>query len=144
MIEYPANSIGYQKEAFNSFSAEFLIEEKCNSWFVSLTHPSVPGCPSCKTKITDSTTLKNFAVLKRCQCKSCNHWFTAKTGTILQDSKISVTEFYLLCLLLEWKIPTAEIAHIIKTSQSTVNLWQKKMIYFRKQNKKGENNDDSN
>ncbi|KAF0146161.1 MAG: hypothetical protein FD156_188 [Nitrospirae bacterium] len=130
-LEYTAKIISFPNSALNSFSADFLNEADCNSWFISLAHPADPSCPKCKTKITDNITLKNFLSLKRCTCKNCKLWFTAKTGTILQDSKISVREFYLLSLLLSLKIPTSEISRILKTTQGTVNLWQKKIDLFK-------------
>ena len=131
MLKHPAKSISYPEMALSSFSAEFLSEEICNSWFITLAHPAGWRCMSCGEKITDIITLKNFVSLKRCHCKSCNHWFTAKTGTILQDSKITVKEFYLLSLLLGLKVPAAEISGILKISQGTVNLWQKKIDFFK-------------
>ena len=130
-LEYTAKTMSYPERALNSFSAEFISEAACNSWFTSLAYPAGPHCPCCGKKITDGSTLKNFSLLKRCICKSCNHWFTAKSGTILQDSKISVREFFLLSLLLGLKIPAVEISHILKISQGTVNLWQKKINLFK-------------
>ena len=129
-LEYTAKTMSYPERALNSFSAEFINEAACNSWFISLAHPAGPHCPSCGNKITDSGTLKNFSSLKRCVCKSCNHWFTAKSSSILRDSKISVREFYLLSLLLGLKVPASEISGILKISQGTMNLWQRKINLF--------------
>lgn len=128
MVESSAKSMSYLKEAIKTFSAEFLDDALCNYWFISLSHPSGPRCPKCGKEIIDNTTLKNFNTLKRCNCKFCNHSFTAKSKTILpQGSKLSVREFFLLSLLLGFGIEIKEIARILKIHPVTVNLWQKKI-----------------
>lgn len=120
---------------FNAFSADVLKcldAQSCTDIVLSYLHPNGPACPSCGQPVTEHSQRCRFWGLKRIACKSCNTFFTAKSGTILQNSQFDTAEIFVLAVLLEFAKILKEgnsdklIAEILKIDPETVRLWRKK------------------
>ena len=68
-------------------------DQKANDWFVSKRWPNGIECPYC-----DSDNISNRKSKRQTpqyHCKTCGKNFTVKTGTIMHDSKIGLSEWAL-------------------------------------------------
>ena len=105
------------------FGADDLAWSEVCRWWVQHLHPGGPACPACSTHVTDDARLSRFREFAEIRCPACGKRFTAKTGTILDGSKLDPREVYLLAFLLALKLPTRQIADIIKCDPNTVRAW---------------------
>ncbi|MBI3582397.1 MAG: hypothetical protein HY096_00420 [Nitrospinae bacterium] len=117
-------------ELFKFFNASFLNEEVCREWILRRLYPDTVKCPACKSIIVDATTLKNFWELKRCRCKNCKKWFSAKVGTIFDNGQMIMSEIAMLAIFLYLKVPYKVIAEKLNMHPVSVSMWEKKFRMF--------------
>ena len=68
----------------------FDTEEKAEDWFVAQRWPDGAQCPRCEGfKVSDKQGRKP----QRFHCRDCRRYFSVKTGTVLQDSNISLSKW---------------------------------------------------
>lgn len=80
-------------EEFNSLSSlveYFDTEEKAVQYFEKIRWENDVTCPPCK-----NTKCYFIKTQKRYKCSSCKKQFNYKTGTIFQDSKISMRDWFI-------------------------------------------------
>ena len=70
---------------------EFGDDEKAEAWFVSRRWPNGIRCPVCDSDAISSRTSKRKT--PEYHCKTCTTNFTVKTGTIMHDSKLSLSKW---------------------------------------------------
>ncbi|MCE6988143.1 transposase [Dyadobacter sp. CY323] len=80
-------------DSFNSLLdlvTYFDTEAKCLKYLESKRWDVAPTCPHC-----GHSKIYRFSDGKRFKCASCREQFTAKAGTILEDSKIPLRKWYI-------------------------------------------------
>jgi transposase-like protein len=77
-------------------NAHCSLEERCQELLERLRWPRGPRCPRCKTReITRiSTNARIF------QCRNCPYQFTVKAGTILNDSHLELSKWFVATYLI--------------------------------------------
>jgi transposase-like protein len=118
-------------KCLQAFSAEFLSQPDVRRWVVNQLHSEGKRCPYCQSEVTDERRLERWYQCERIRCKSCRHFFTSLTGTILQHSPLSPQEVYLLVVLLELEAPITKIAQVLSVHVNTVRNWQLKLQAHR-------------
>jgi len=118
------------KELFESFNVGFLNEEICREWILKRLHPNIIKCPACDSIIVDVITLNNFWSLKRCRCKQCKKWFSAKVGTIFDNGQLTMSEIGMLAIFLYLKVPHKVIAEKLNMHPVSIGMWEKKFKMF--------------
>lgn len=129
-IKSRKSTISFLEELSRAFSAKLFDENVCRQWVLRRLHQDGAHCPNCNVLLQDKTTLANFWHGKRCCCKSCGRWFTAKTCTFLQGTQMEYRQIFLLAVLLHLmeNPPTPEsIAKCTGVSPNTVSFWHKKI-----------------
>jgi transposase-like protein len=66
----------------------FADQQVAHDFFVQLRWPNGAGCPNC-----GNAEVNYMASYRRWSCKECRQQFTAKTGTIFEDSPISFSKW---------------------------------------------------
>jgi len=97
----------------------FADEDNAHAFMVAIRWPEGPQCPHCGTFAV--TLLKTRRVFK-CKTKGCRKQFTAKVGTIFEDSPISLGNWFTaMWLIVNCKngISSYEIARDLKVCQKT-------------------------
>jgi transposase-like protein len=70
----------------------FGDEDKCRTYLEALRWPDGVTCPRCdSTKVAHVTTRNQFS----CKASGCGYRFSVRAGTIFQDSKLSLTKWFL-------------------------------------------------
>ena len=70
----------------------FPDNETAERWFIETRWPNGPRCPYCQSdKVQYPTAHKTMT--HRCQSKGCRKPFSAKTGTIMESSKVTYQEW---------------------------------------------------
>ena len=114
--------------------ADFLDEAACRRAVLESLHPASVKCPECDSMLNDVVTLANFWEGKRCNCKICDNWFTARTGTILQGSQLSFAQVFLLGTLLEifaaGGISVSTMSAAIGVTDDTIRTWIRRLKNF--------------
>lgn len=109
------------------FTVKLLQEDCSRELILDALHPDGPHCPHCKVFIEDVVTIDNFYSGRRCKCKVCGKWFTATTGTALQNSQFNYSEMIVLCLLSSVGAANKDIAEVLKTTPQTIKTWRMKL-----------------
>ena len=107
-----------------AFSSEFLDRSYCSTWLANFLHPDGPRCPDCGQLVTEGRAAQAFYELRRLQCRGCERWFTALTGTTLQGSKLNFRQIILLAVFLALNIEPSLIAATLGISTETVRTWR--------------------
>src|SRR5258705_10092548 len=69
---------------------QFGDEDRCRTYLEQLRWPDGVVCPRCESnRIVKVTTRNQFS------CKACSYRFSVRAGTIFQDSKLSLTKWFL-------------------------------------------------
>ncbi len=68
--------------------AYFADQQVAHDFFVQLRWPNGAGCPNC-----GNAEVNEMPKYRRWSCKDCRQQFTAKTGTIFEDSPISFSKW---------------------------------------------------
>lgn len=129
-VETRKTTTSFLDELSRTFSAELFDEDACRQWVLGRLHPAGAHCPGCDVLLQDKTTLANFRQGKRCYCKSCGRWFTAKTRTFLQGTQMEYRQIFLLAVLLDFMetgITPERIGRCAGVSSNTVSFWHKKI-----------------
>jgi transposase-like protein len=96
---------------------KFADEEKCRAYLEALRWPKGVKCPRCKAE-------KVYRILKRDQfvCDSCDHQFSATSGTIFHDTHLPLWKWMLaVYLMAESKkgISANQLSRTLKVSYKT-------------------------
>jgi transposase-like protein len=113
-------------DAVAFFGMDLIKFGDCARWLVSRLHPKGAKCPCCSVEITDKDRLERFRTMEQIRCRKCGKKFTAKTGTILNETKLEAREIYLLAVLIYLEVSPAHIAAILRVHTDTVRNWQTK------------------
>lgn len=113
--------------ALQTFNADFFAEDVCQAWILKALHPDGAYCPRCGQRIEDEITLKNFWMMLRCKCKSCQKWFTATVGTILHNSQLTMRQSFALAVLMALGLTNKQIAGIIGIHPDSVRFWRMRL-----------------
>jgi transposase-like protein len=118
-----------QKSATAAFHAGLLDESVAARWTFDFLHTDGKKCPYCKVAITDDARLKRWYRGGRVKCSSpdCGRFYTSRTGTLLDGSTLTPSEFYLLKVLIENEVSVSNIAAIIPVNQETVKRWAQRI-----------------
>lgn len=73
----------------------FPTEEKCRELLVRLRWPEGPRCPRCKADAVELETEKQLFY-----CKDCDYQFTVTSGTIFNDTHLSLFKWFAATMLL--------------------------------------------
>jgi transposase-like protein len=73
----------------------FDTDERCRELLVRLRWPNGVECPRCKMPALDLATAKQLFY-----CKGCDYQFTVTSGTVFNDSHLSLQKWFLATLLL--------------------------------------------
>jgi transposase-like protein len=73
----------------------FSTEDKCRALLVRLRWPEGPRCPRCKAPVVELETEKQLFY-----CKDCDYQFSVTSGTVFNDSHLSLTKWFLVTHLL--------------------------------------------
>ena len=113
-------------DAASFFGMDLIKFDDCARWLVSRLHPDGVKCPGCSAAVTDDNRLSRFRQMGQIRCPECGKKFTAKTGTILNETKLEAREIYLLAVLIYLEVSPPHIAAILRVHVDTVRNWQSK------------------
>ena len=75
----------------------FPDDAAAERWFTEIRWPDGPHCPHCgSVNIQDRTTHKTMPY----RCRDCRKWFSVKTGTVMQSSKLGLQVWAIASYLL--------------------------------------------
>ena len=97
----------------------FADEDTAHQFLVNIRWPEGPQCPSCGT---DNVRLLSTRRVFRCKAKGCRKDFTAKRGTIFEDSPITLGKWFAAAwLIINCKngVSSYEIARDLNVCQKT-------------------------
>ena len=103
-----------------------LSQENCRKLILPRFHPDGAYCPVCHQMIGERAK-ESFWAGKKIHCKSCGKWFSATTGTILNNTKLDYKAIYLLLVLPALGLDNREIAGIIGIHRDSVRNWRKRL-----------------
>lgn len=126
MSEIQGKGVFTPVDAAAFFGMDLIKFDDCSRWLVTRLHPDGCFCPGCSVEITGSSRLERFRQMEQIRCTECGKKFTAKTGTILNETKLEAREIYLLACMIKWKVSPNEIADTLKVHVDTVRNWQSK------------------
>ena len=123
------------KDAAASFSRSLLDEPARRAWVLRSIHPHGPRCPycACEPSPTEDRVIDSFWAGRRCACKSCGRFYTARTGTFLEGAHLDYRQVFLLAVLVDLMqtgLDAQRVAGIIGISADTVRLWIKRFRAF--------------
>lgn len=70
---------------------KFDTEEKAEQWFIEARWNNIPQCPKCESY--DVRTNEKAAMKKRFFCRPCAKYFSVKTGTSMENSKVPLSKW---------------------------------------------------
>lgn len=111
-------------DALTSFGVDMLDLSVCRNWVLHQIRPIGAACHKCGTPIESQRSIESFMADGRTCCKQCGKWFSNRSGTILQDSKLGWRELYLLAVLTELGMKQEEIGQRVGVHPDTVANWQ--------------------
>ena len=126
MAEFEGKGVFTPVDAAAFFGMDLIKFDDCARWLVSRLHPDGVKCPGCSAEVADDNRLKRFRAMDQIRCRECGKKFTAKTGTILNETKLEAREIYLLAVLIYLQVPPMLIAAMLRIHQDTVRNWQSK------------------
>lgn len=115
--------------AAKHFGLDMIKWEDCARWVVAQLHPDGPACPKCSAPLAEDQR-DTFSLMEQVRCSSCSTKFTAKTGTVISNSKLELREIYLIAVLSHLGVPAQAIAGQLGVHVDTVTTWQS---HFRAQ-----------
>lgn len=126
MGDFMGKGVFAPAEAAAVFGIDMIKFADCARWLVTRLHPDGAKCPGCSAGITGHNRLARWYNLEQIRCPECGKKFTAKTGNILNDTKLEAREIYLLAVLIYLEVAPARIATILQIHTDTVRNWQMK------------------
>ena len=111
----------------DSFRAAFLDEDFCTRFFLDMAHGRLAHCPECKEELNDDRQERRYYEMKKFKCKKCCNIVTSKKGTVLENCSLKPSQYLLLALFLEIKLPLNDIARMIGMSAENVRIWKGKL-----------------
>ena len=111
----------------DSFGPEFLDEAFCTRIFLDMAHGRLAHCPECKEELNDDRQERRYYEMKKFNCKKCGSTVTSKKGTVLENCSLKPSQYLLLALFLEIKLPVKDIARMIKMSAENVRICKGKL-----------------
>lgn len=131
------NSATYITEAGekNSFSfgandfCVFIDADAARNWVLHRLHPSGAHCPKCHARPATPRLARAFWAGRRIHC-GCGRWFSALSGTLLNCSKLSYSQFFLMGVFAEFLstgLTPERIAASVGISTKTLSTWLKKI-----------------
>lgn len=126
MAEFQGKGVFTPIDAVTFFGMDLIKFDDCARWLVTRLHPDGVKCPGCSAEVTNSSRLERFRQMEQIRCPECGKKFTAKTGTILNETKLEAREIYLLAVLIYLEVSPAHIATILRVHTDTVRNWQMK------------------
>lgn len=109
------------------FWVEALDIHACREWILQRLHPDGAYCPKCNKRIIGDDALDSFWEERRTHCKLCGKYFTARTGTLIKNTRLDAREIFLLCVTVELSVPDKKIAEILKIHLDSVRSWKKRL-----------------
>ena len=126
MADFEGKGVFTPVDAVAFFGMDLIKFDDCSRWLMSRLHPNGCVCPGCSVQITEQNRLERFRQMEQIRCPECGKKFTAKTGTILNETKLEAREIYLLAVLIFLEVSPAHIAAILRVHTDTVRNWQTK------------------
>lgn len=126
MAVFEGKGVFTPAEAGAFFGMDLIKFGDCASWLVSRLHPNGCFCPGCSAVINEKHRMERFQQMEQIRCPECGKKFTAKTGTILNETKLEAREIYLLSVLIYLDVSPTHIAAILRVHIDTVRNWQSK------------------
>lgn len=80
---------------FPKLLREYGTEERCRAYLEELRWPDGPRCPRC-----GSERISRIRARHMFDCDSCRYQFSVRSGTVLQDSKLPLSTWFLATLLM--------------------------------------------
>lgn len=108
------------------FSLEMLDTDACRAFWRGLFRPEGSCCPSCRTCVSDVQTEKwrDGGLIR---CAACGLRYTWRTDTPLANRCLDERQLTLLCVMVKFQRPIAEIAAKVDVSTDTVTRWLKRL-----------------
>lgn len=126
MAKFEGRGVFTPADAAAFFGMDLIKFDESARWLVSRLHPDGAKCPGCSIKITGDNRLERFRRMQQLRCQECGRKFTAKTGTILNETKLEAREIYLLAVMIHLEVAPAAIAAVLRVHTDTVRNWQMK------------------
>lgn len=126
MSEIQGKGVFTPVDAAAFFGMDLIKFDDCARWLVSRLHPDGVKCPGCSVPVIEEKRLQRFKAMEQIRCSECGKKFTAKTGTILNETKLEAREIYLLAVLICLEVSAPHIATILRVHVDTVRNWQSK------------------
>ena len=116
-------------DAAASFSTAIFSEDAARAEVLLKLHPDGAVCPSCGLAL-DGPTERSFWAGRRCECGRCGRWFSARSGTFLDNAHLSYAQVILIAALLCEGLHPIRIAALAGVSADTVRIWNKRFKAF--------------
>lgn len=112
-----------------AFSPDIFDEAACRARVLLKLHPDGALCPACGLAL-DGLTEKSFWAGRRCECGRCGRWFSARSGTFLDNAHLSYAQIIIIAALLREGLHPARIAAFAGVSADTVRIWSMRFKAF--------------
>ncbi len=106
--------------------AALFDEAACLEWLLKQCHSGEPSCPYCNHPLPTSRHSRFYAGGKF-QCSGCQRWFTARTGTVLDKTRLDPRQVVAIVVLKTLGQGTGRIARFAGVDAATVNRWVKRL-----------------
>lgn len=112
------------------FSIELLDINRCREWVLQRLHPDGAYCPKCNRPIDNMDAQDSFWEGRRTHCKWCDKYFSARTGTVLNNTNLDVRVIYMILFLGALWGDEKVIAALLGIHVDTVRNWKRKRGEF--------------
>ena len=103
------------------FFKMFPDDKTAEEWFIQRRWPDEIGCPHCGS-VNVQTGCQHKTMPFRCREKACGKWFSVKTGTFMQSSKLGYQTWlfamYLICTSLK-SVSSMKLHRDLEVTQKT-------------------------
>jgi len=114
------------RDVAESFGPDLLDESVCRKAVILLTRGKDLRCPACG-ELFDTRQTERLLNGTSVQCRFCERWSSARTGTILEGSPLSDRQLMFILSMLYWDLPVNHIAAMAGCSKVTVYSWKNRL-----------------
>jgi hypothetical protein len=124
------SSATYNQSFVAAFFELACTEEISAARVLRQLYPSGPVCSGCGAGIAGRRSVASFYRGDRTYCAACDSKFSPRAGTILADSKLSYSQYEIICLCLSLGVDHKRIATLASVHEDTVAIWHSKIKFW--------------
>ena len=113
--------------ALDVLAPEFLDADHVRADLLRRLHGDRAACPDCDRDIPTKKGISAFWEERAVRCGGCGRHFDARTGTMLEGTRLDCRTVWLLALLLRIGLPARQIADRLGLHETTVRDWRDRL-----------------